>query len=171
MNKHFISLSILLAMSSAAMAQSWPEARPEAKAGLRWWWLGSAVDRQNIRWNMEQYAAHGAGAVEITPIYGVKGNEANNIEYLSPKWMDILKFVEEEGKRTGIEVDMATGTGWPFGGPSVPLEESASQIRPYIIKTSRASEWLRQQRRQRIRSLLAFMLFRERRTEPRLTLS
>ena len=128
MNKHFISLSILLAMSSAAMAQSWPEARPEAKAGLRWWWLGSAVDRQNIRWNMEQYAAHGAGAVEITPIYGVKGNEANNIEYLSPKWMDILKFVEEEGKRTGIEVDMATGTGWPFGGPSVPLEESASQM-------------------------------------------
>lgn len=128
MNKHFISLSIMLAMSSVAMAQSWPEARPEAKAGLRWWWLGSAVDRQNIRWNMEQYAAHGAGAVEITPIYGVKGNEANNIEYLSAKWMDILKFVEEEGKRTGIEVDMATGTGWPFGGPSVPLEESASQM-------------------------------------------
>ena len=110
MNKHFISLSILLAMSSVAMAQSWPEARPEAKAGLRWWWLGSAVDRQNIRWNMEQYAAHGAGAVEITPIYGVKGNEANNIEYLSPKWMDMLKFVEEEGKRTGIEVDM--GSVW-----------------------------------------------------------
>jgi len=25
----------------------------------------------------------------------------------------------------GIEVDMATGTGWPFGGPWVPLEESA----------------------------------------------
>ena len=128
MKKQFLSLSLIVALSSSCMAQSWPMAKPEAKAGMRWWWLGSAVDKKNLSWNLSQYANHGCGGVEITPIYGVKGNEANNIDYLSPKWMEMLEYVQEEGKRTGIEIDMATGTGWPFGGPWVPLEESASQM-------------------------------------------
>ena len=106
-------------------AQSWPQAKQEAKAGVRWWWLGSAVDKQNLQWNLQQYANHGIGAVEITPLYGVQGNQQNNIPYLSDKWMEMLREVQQNGKQTGIEIDMATGTGWPFGGPWVPLEESA----------------------------------------------
>ena len=109
----------------AIFAQQWPEVKPEAKAGARWWWLGSAVDKENLRWTMEQYAGHGIGALEITPIYGVQGNHANNIPYLSDRWMEMLREVQQNGRDLGIEVDMSTGTGWPFGGPWVPLEESA----------------------------------------------
>ena len=54
-------------------AQSWPTPRPEAKAGTRWWWLGSAVDKENLQWNLSEYARAGIGAVEITPLYGVQG--------------------------------------------------------------------------------------------------
>lgn len=100
----------------------------ETKAGSRWWWLGSALDTANVRWNMEQYASHGIGALEITPLYGVKGNSANNIEYLSPKWMDMLKYVQAQGKRLGIQIDMNNGTGWPFGGPTTPIEEAACKV-------------------------------------------
>ncbi len=106
-------------------AQTWPVPSQEAKAGTRWWWLGSAVDKDNLQWTMQQYADHGIGAVEITPLYGVQGNQANNIPYLSDQWMEMLRQVQAIGQQTGIEVDMATGTGWPFGGPWVPLEESA----------------------------------------------
>ena len=109
----------------AIFAQQWPEAKPEAKAGARWWWLGSAVDKENLRWTMQEYANHGIGALEITPIYGVQGNEANNIPYLSDHWMEMLREVQANGHELGIEVSMATGTGWPFGGPWVPMEESA----------------------------------------------
>ena len=77
---------------------------------------------------MQQYAEHGIGAVEITPLYGVQGNQANNIPYLSDKWMEMLREVQQNGKDMGIEIDMATGTGWPFGGPWVPLEESACRV-------------------------------------------
>ena len=107
-----------LAVAGAAYAD-------DAAPGTRWWWLGSAVDTANIRWNMEQYASHGIGAVEITPLYGVKGNSANNIDYLSPKWMEMLRYVQSQGKRLGIEVDMNNGTGWPFGGPETPIGEAA----------------------------------------------
>lgn len=127
MKRHFL-FSAALALTLAANAQQWPEPRQEAKPGTRWWWLGSAVNEKGLEWNLRQYADHGIGAVEITPIYGVQGNEANNIPFLSPRYMEILRFVNAQCQKNGIELDMATGTGWPFGGPWVPLEESASQM-------------------------------------------
>ena len=115
----------LIALCATGIAQSWPTVTTEAKPGTRWWWLGSAVDKENLRWNLGEYAKHGIGAVEITPIYGVQGNDKNNIPYLSDQWMEMLRSTQEQCQQNGIELDMATGTGWPFGGPWVPMEESA----------------------------------------------
>ena len=123
--KRLIFFCLVCCCATAALAQSWPTPRPEAKAGTRWWWLGSAVDKENLQWNLQQYADHGIGAVEITPLYGVQGNDKNNIPFLSPQWMQALKTVEDIAKPLGIEVDMNCGTGWPFGGPHIPLEQAA----------------------------------------------
>jgi hypothetical protein len=109
----------------ATKAQQWPTSRPEAKAGTRWWWLGSSVDKDNLQWNLSEYARVGIGAVEITPLYGVQGNDSKNIPFLSPQWMQALKTVEDIARPLDIEVDMNCGTGWPFGGPHVPLEQAA----------------------------------------------
>jgi hypothetical protein len=76
---------LMMAAWSGLQAQTtptWPETTREAKAGSRWWWHGSAVDKDNLKWQMEQLAAAGIGNLEITPIYGVKNNEAKNIAYL-----------------------------------------------------------------------------------------
>ena len=134
--RRILTIIALCALTAATMAQSWPEVTREAKPGIRWWWLGSAVDKKNLQWSMQQYAEHGIGAVEITPIYGVQGNRqtdekfvpGKNIDYLSDRWMDMLRFTQSQGELQDIEIDMATGTGWPFGGPWVPLEESACKV-------------------------------------------
>lgn len=118
-------LTCALLTAVSAQAQFLPSPTQEAKPGIRWWWMGSAVDKENLGWNLDQYAKAGIGAVEITPLYGVQGNDKNDIPYLSPKWMEMLRFVEKKDKELGIETDMATGTGWPFGGPWVPLSEAA----------------------------------------------
>ena len=123
-----LSVLVLGVFALHTSAQTWPQANQEAKPGTRWWWLGSAVDKENLKWNLQQYANHGIGAVEITPIYGVQGNQANNIPYLSDRWMEMLRYTQQQCKENGIELDMATGTGWPFGGPWVPLEESACKV-------------------------------------------
>ena len=104
----FFAISIILPAlyTTDAAAQTVSTAKP----GARWWWLGSAVDKENLRWSMEQYASHGIGSLEITPLYGVQGNEKNNIDFLSPKWMEMLSYVISEGKRLGIEIDMNNGT-------------------------------------------------------------
>ena len=127
MKRFFIFLACC-GFAATMGAQSWPDVNNEARAGARWWWLGSAVDKENLQWNLKQYADHGIGSLEITPIYGVQGNQRNNIPYLSDKWMSMLRETQVYGKTLGIEIDMATGTGWPFGGPWVPLEESANKV-------------------------------------------
>ena len=128
MKKRILILSLLATMTTALFAQSWPTPTTEAKPGTRWWWLGSAVDKGNLEWSLKEYANHGIGAVEITPLYGVQGNQANNINFLSDKWMEMLRYTQEQGLRNGVEIDMATGTGWPFGGPWVPINESACKV-------------------------------------------
>ena len=123
--KHFLITCLICSGITICQAQTWPTPSPEAKAGTRWWWLGSAVDKTNLQWNLSEYARAGIGAVEITPLYGVQGNDKNNIDFLSPRWMQALKDVQDISKPLGIEVDMNCGTGWPFGGPQVSLEQAA----------------------------------------------
>jgi hypothetical protein len=126
--KKLIATMAVSILSGASFAQSWPTSNPEAKAGARWWWLGSAVSEADLRWNMQEYSKAGIGALEITPLYGVQGNEKNEIDFLTAPWMDKLKFVQAEGAKDGILVDMNNGTGWPFGGPYVPIEEAAAKL-------------------------------------------
>lgn len=119
----------MAAMMSATslIAQEWPQAKQEAKPAARWWWLGSAVDKENLSYNIAEYAKAGIGELEITPIYGVQGNDANDIPFLSGKWMEMYSHAVAEGKRLGVAIDMNTGTGWPFGGPDVSEGQGAAR--------------------------------------------
>jgi hypothetical protein len=96
---------------------AWPTVDRQAKPWTRWWWHGSAVTRAGITAELEAYQRAGIGGLEITPIYGVYGEEATFIDFLSPQWMEMLLFTLGEAERLGLGIDMATGTGWPFGGP------------------------------------------------------
>ena len=54
--------------------------------------MGNAVDQKNLKTALSTYQQAGIGGVEITPIYGAKGYEDRYIDFLSPKWMDMLHF-------------------------------------------------------------------------------
>ncbi len=114
-----VALLGVLRPATAAPDPAWPQPTRENKPWTRWWWLGSAVDQPNLTRELEAIAAAGFGGVEIMPIYGAKGYEDRFIPFLSPKYIGMLAHVGAEAKRLGLSVDMATGTGWPFGGPQV----------------------------------------------------
>lgn len=115
---------------------TWPTITKECKPWTRWWWLGSAVDKPNLTYNLEELQKAGIGGVEITPIYGVKGNDSKEIPYLSTQWMDMLKHTITEAKRLDMTVDMNTGTGWPFGGPQITAKDAAGKsfFQTYTLK-------------------------------------
>lgn len=106
----------------------WPENYTVAKPWTRWWWMGNAVDRKNISRNLVALHKAGIGGVEITPIYGVKGEEKNFIDHLSPEWVNMLKYTVKVADSLGMGVDMVMGTGWPYGGPQVTPEHAATRI-------------------------------------------
>ncbi|MCR4824683.1 MAG: glycosyl hydrolase family 2, partial [Bacteroidales bacterium] len=128
--RFLLSAALGLLAASAAFAQGtdWYTPTRENKPFVRWWWLGSAVDREGLTYNLEEFAKAGIGGYEVTPIYGVQGNEANDIDYLSPKWMEMYKFLVAESARLDLQCDLNNGTGWPFGGPQITPELAAQKM-------------------------------------------
>ncbi len=138
MKKQFFFIGLLFLFFNACQSSikpEWPEASIEAKPWTRWWWMGSAVNNKDLTYNLEQLSKAGIGGVEITPIYGVKGEEENYIDYLSPKWMEMFNHTQKEASRLNMIVDMNMGTGWPFGGPEVSTEQAATKaiFQEYVI--------------------------------------
>jgi len=119
---------LLLAGTSFAAAPAWPPATAETKPWTRFWWMGSSVEAAGLRATLEAYQQVGLGGVEITPIYGVRGFEDRFVPYLSPQWVERFETALAEARRLGLGVDMATGTGWPFGGPWVGTDDACKTI-------------------------------------------
>ncbi len=95
----------------------WPEEHVETRPWSRWWWHGNAVTEAGITAELEAYKRAGIGGLELTPIYGIYGYEDQFVEFLSPRWMELFTHTLREADRLDLGIDMATGTGWPFGGP------------------------------------------------------
>ena len=140
MKKQILLLSIMLTLLLAGCKNGgadadWPVPTNEHKPWTRWWWMGNDLDSANLTYNLVALGDAGIGGVEITPIYGVKGRKKHAVDYLSRRWMEMLGFTLSEASRLGMGVDMNNGTGWPFGGPEVSLEEAATRalFREYTL--------------------------------------
>ncbi|MCU0870929.1 MAG: hypothetical protein MUE50_01150, partial [Pirellulaceae bacterium] len=126
----FLALSSWIGPARSAEldpALTWPEPSMTARPWAYWWWLGSAVDPENLQRELQRYQDAGMGGVHVIPIYGAKGYEARYLEYLSPPWMEMLACAVTEGQRCGLGVDMTIGSGWCFGGPNVPPDQATQR--------------------------------------------
>jgi hypothetical protein len=117
----------------------WPAITRETKPWTRWWWHGNAQTKEGITAEMEAYQKAGLGGLEITPIYGVRGYEDKFVDYLSPQWMELFVHTLKEAERLDLGIDMATGTGWPFGGPWVSDEDACKNLNYKIYEVKGGS--------------------------------
>ena len=128
MFKRIFTAGFSLIVLQAGAQLQWPSTTATTKPWTRWWWEGSAVNKKDLTWNLEQYRKAGLGGVEITPIYQVYGHENESIQFLSPQWMDVFGHTLSEAKRLGLGVDLANATGWPFGGPWVSDADASKTV-------------------------------------------
>ncbi len=106
-------------------------ARPSEQTAKPWAWfwvMGGAMDERGLSDELKLMAESGIGGITLIPVYGAKGDEKNYVELLSPRFMELARFASKECGRRGMGFDMAFGSGWPFGGPWIPRENSAKRI-------------------------------------------
>ncbi|RLE03708.1 MAG: glycoside hydrolase [Bacteroidetes bacterium] len=131
----FIALYSVKAQDAKSSSSNyWPLVSMETKPWTRWWWMGSAVKEDELLRLLKEYEAKGFGGVEITPIYGVKGEESESINFLSPEWINMLTSSIGAAGKLQMGVDMNTGTGWPFGGPHITLDHAAKTLSFYSFE-------------------------------------
>ncbi|TDW51748.1 alpha-L-rhamnosidase-like protein [Flavobacterium sp. 270] len=140
LKKSYCLITLVLLSGFASFGQNaaspWPKSSNINQPWARWWWMGSAVDKPNLKKSLVDFYKAGIGGVEITPIYGVKGEESNFIDYLSPKWMEMLDYTIHIADSLHMQVDMVLGTGWPYGGSQVTLPNAATKliVEKYALK-------------------------------------
>src|SRR3989441_626319 len=82
----------------------------------------------------------GIGGFEVQPVYPLLPDDPTrgikNLPFLSDEFLDALRFVSLKSRELGLRMDLTLGSGWPFGGPSVPISEAAGMLRTERIKLS-----------------------------------
>ncbi len=105
----------------------------DARPMVRWWWFGPAVVKPELARELDQMHAAGIGGAEIAAEYPMALDDPAkgilNLRYGSPEYVDMLRFANEHARALGMRVDLTLGSGWPFGGPDIPIDLAAGKLR------------------------------------------
>lgn len=105
----------------------------DARMMVRWWWFGPAVTIEELDREMQQMKAAGIGGFEVQPVYPVVLDDPEhgirNLPFLSDDFLRALAFTAKRAKELGLRFDLTLGSGWPFGGPHIPITEAAGKLR------------------------------------------
>ena len=119
--------------SLAELNKAFAHPPDDSRIMMRWWWFGPAVTKPEIQRELEQMKAAGIGGVEIATLYPLALDDPQtgfrNLPYLSDDHIDALRFAAAEARKLGMRVDITLTSGWPFGGPHIPVTQSAGKLR------------------------------------------
>jgi len=106
----------------------------------RWWWFGGAATPEEITRELTLMSESGLRGVELQPVYPLEVDDPKrgirNIRYFSSEWFDLLRHTAQETRRLGMQFDLTLGSGWPYGGPFIPIELAARQARVMVQETT-----------------------------------
>ena len=109
----------------------------DAKPMVRWWWFGPAVVKPEIARELDQMHAAGIGGVELAAEYPLALDDPSkgilNLRYGSPEYVDMLRFADGHARSLGMRVDLTLGSGWPYGGPNIPIDLAAGRLRVVAV--------------------------------------
>jgi hypothetical protein len=105
----------------------------EARMMVRWWWFGPAVTKPELEREMRAMKQGGIGGFEVQPTYPLELDDPargiRNLPYPGSDFLEMLRFAGEKAKELGLRMDLTLGSGWPYGGPHIPVALAAGQIR------------------------------------------
>jgi glycosyl hydrolase family 106( putative alpha-L-rhamnosidase) len=121
------------AQTVSQLHRSFADPPNSSRIMMRWWWFGPAATSAEITRELEQMKEAGIGGVEIANLYPLALDDPqkgfHNTPFLSEDHLAALRYAAQEARRLGLRVDVTLGSGWPFGGPHIPVTQSAGKLR------------------------------------------
>ena len=112
----------------------------DARILMRWWWFGPAVTHRELAREMEQMKEGGIGGFEVQPVYAVALDDEErgirNLPFLSDEFLDALRFTAQRAGQLGLRFDLTLGSGWPYGGPHIPISQASGALRHDRVQVS-----------------------------------
>ena len=99
----------------------------DSRIMVRWWWFGPAVQKAELEREMRAMKAGGIGGFEVQTTYPLEVD--GNFRFLSEEHLDDLRFAGEKARELGLRMDLTLGSGWPYGGPHIPVVHAAGRLR------------------------------------------
>ena len=100
---------------------------------VRWWWFGPAVTTAELERELRTMKEGGIGGVEVQAVYPLELDNPetgiHNMPYLSDGFLDALRFTGEKTRELGLRFDLTLCSGWPYGGPHIPIAQAAGRLR------------------------------------------
>lgn len=104
-----------------------------ARIWMRWWWFGPAVEDDELARELRTMKEGGIGGVEIQPVYALALDDPakgiRNGPYLSEDFLHAVSFANKTARDLGMRVSITLGSGWPYGGPHIPVTQAAGRLR------------------------------------------
>jgi hypothetical protein len=115
----------------------------DARIMMRWWWFGPSVTKPELEREMRMMKEGGIGGFEVQPVYPLSLDDPEkgirNFPFLSDEHIDALKFVSAKARELGLRMDLTIGSGWPYGGPQVSINDAAGMLRSERVKLESGS--------------------------------
>ena len=98
----------------------------------RWWWMGNAITKDDLTWQLQQMHEQGIGGVEQVTMEEVY--EKGNAPYLSDAFFELIVHAIQEAKKRGMEFSLNFGgPGWVIGGDWVPPQDRSQNMVPTAV--------------------------------------
>jgi hypothetical protein len=101
-----------------------------ARPRVWWHWIDGNVSRQGITRDLEWMKRIGIGGFQLFDVSrGYPDLVGGQASFMSPEWLDDVRFAAAEADRLGLEMSIAAGGGWSeTGGPSVKPEQAMKKL-------------------------------------------
>ena len=122
------------ATSTDNLYASFAKPKNDARPFVRWWWNGGRVNEKEILRELDVMSAAGIGGVEINTIAMPETlDEASSkqfpaLDWLGDEWTHMMTVAADGAKARGMTADLIVGSGWPFGGRFLEVQEQTQRL-------------------------------------------
>ena len=124
---------VLSAADLATLQRSFQDPPDDSRIMMRWWWFGPSVTKPELERELRAMKQGGIGGFEIQPVYPLTFDDPQhgirNFPYLADEFLEALSFTASKARELGFRMDLTLASGWPYGGPHIPVTQAAGKLR------------------------------------------